>query len=97
MHEDGCDLADVAEAWWEGMELKKHAEALQQEEAWVGAQDRQPSAPERGNSKLLGMTAKAAPTIAAMELFYTRTEPRCGSQGSWEALPLFRRKAHFYS
>ena len=22
MHEDGCDLAGIAEAWWEGMRLK---------------------------------------------------------------------------
>lgn len=50
-----------------------------------------------GISKILEMTAKAAATIAAVEPFYTRTEPWCRSQGTWEALPLFRRKAHFYS
>lgn len=51
----------------------------------------------RGNNKILEMTAEAAANIAAMEPFYTRTEPQCWSQGAWGALLLFRRKAHFYS
>lgn len=76
------------------------AEALWCGEPWGGAPDCQPleQACQRGGiSKILKMTAKAAATIAAMELFYTRMEPWCRSLGTWEALPLFRRKARFYS
>lgn len=77
-----------------------HAEAPQRGEPQGGVWGCQP--PEQacwrgGISKILETTARPATTIAAAEPFYTRTEPWCRSQGAWEALPLFRRKAHFYS
>lgn len=99
MHEVNCDLVSIAEVCYGGRVCDWNTGGTLQRNhgSSTGLPTPQQACLRGGISRILGKTAKAAATMAAMEPFYTRMEPWSWSQGTWEALTLFRRKARFYS